>query len=333
MDIEFETILAESFNQAYTNNVPISTSEANNINEIFVGNEVKTECIICYEDNNPCIKCFQCTAVYCKLCLTKIASESNKCICAIDIRANYSKLKKYNQDLIKKAIDNKIKKDKMKQTTSNIKNNNKKKNDNKNDNDNKKNNKKNDNNHNNTQQNQNSLNMINYNDNYYDTLSSDDNNSNNSDNSDNSDNSSNYNSNSNSNNINTNNYNSDSSLTLKLNYLKDLTDNNIYNIDFKSFCNKVGNTIPNFDYFWDYQNKQLTFYAIPNRNQELKNIVFNYTILNSENQGEIYVWILELLALPFNTFKEKWNTIADIMPKITNNNKIDMISKIVELCK
>ena len=318
MDVEFETILAESFNQAYTNNVPISTSEANNINEIFVGNEVKTECIICYEDNNPCIKCFQCTAVYCKLCLTKIASESNKCICAIDIRANYSKLKKYNQDLIKKAIDNKIKQDKMKQNTLNK---NKKKNNKKNENDNNKNY--------NTQQNQNSLNMINYNDNYNDTLSSDDN----SDNSDNSNNSSNYSSNYNSNNINTNNYNSDSSLTLKLNYLKDLTDNNIYNIDFKSFCNKVGNTIPNFDYFWDYQNKQLTFYAIPNRNQELKNIVFNYTILNSENQGEIYVWILELLELPFNTFKQKWNTIADMMPKITNNNKIDMISKIVDLCK
>lgn len=318
MDVEFETILAESFNQAYTNNVPISTSEANNINEIFVGNEVKTECIICYEENNPCIKCFQCTAVYCKLCLTKIASESNKCICAIDIRANYSKLKKYNQDLIKKARDNKNKKDKIKQTTLNK-------------------NKKNDNNkNNNTQQNQNSLNMINYNNNYNDnnndndndndTLNSD-NNNNNSDSDNNSDNSNTYNSNDNSN------YNSDSSLTLKLNYLKDLTDNNIYNIDFKSFCNKVGNTIPNFDYFWDYQHKKLTFYAIPNHSQDLKNIVFNYTILNSENQGEIYVWILELLSLPFNTFKQKWNTIADIMPKITNNNKIDMISKIVELCK
>jgi hypothetical protein len=313
MDVEFETILAESFNQAYTNNVPISTSEANNINEIFVGNEVKTECIICYEDNNPCIKCFQCTAVYCKLCLTKIASESNKCICAIDIRANYSKLKKYNQDLIKKVRDNKIKQDKIKQTTSNNKNNKKNKNDKHNNNN---------NNNKNTQQNQNNLNTINYNDNYNDN---DNNNNTNSDN--NSDNSNTYNSNDNSN------YNSDSSLTLKLNYLKDLTDNNIYNIDFKSFCNKVGNTIPNFDYFWDYQHKKLTFYAIPNHSQDLKNIVFNYTILNSENQGEIYVWILELLALPFNTFKEKWNTIADMMPKITNNNKIDMISKIVELCK
>ena len=44
MDIEFERILAESFNNTNNNNnVPISTSEANNVNEIFVGNEVKTE--------------------------------------------------------------------------------------------------------------------------------------------------------------------------------------------------------------------------------------------------------------------------------------------------
>jgi hypothetical protein len=103
MDNDFERILAESFNNAANayNNIPISTSEANNVNDIFVGNEVKTECIICYEDNIPCIKCFQCTAVYCKDCLTKIASESNKCICGIEIKSNYSKLKKYNQDLIK----------------------------------------------------------------------------------------------------------------------------------------------------------------------------------------------------------------------------------------
>ena len=52
MDNEFERILAESFNN-YNNNVPISISEANNVNDIFVGNEVKTECIICYEENIP----------------------------------------------------------------------------------------------------------------------------------------------------------------------------------------------------------------------------------------------------------------------------------------
>ena len=100
---DFERALAESFNNAYNNNVPISTSEANNVNDIFVGNEVKTECIICYEEDSPCIKCFQCTAVYCKTCLTKIASESNKCICSIDIRNNYSKLKTIQSKFNKKS--------------------------------------------------------------------------------------------------------------------------------------------------------------------------------------------------------------------------------------
>ena len=96
---DFERALAESFNNAYNSNVPISTTEANNVNDIFVGNEVKTECIICYEENMPCIKCFQCTAVYCKTCLTKIASESNKCICSINFKNNYCNLKKYNQNI------------------------------------------------------------------------------------------------------------------------------------------------------------------------------------------------------------------------------------------
>ena len=313
MDVEFERILNESFNNS-NNNIPISTSEANNVNDIFVGNEVKTECIICYEDNIPCIKCFQCTAVYCKLCLTKIASDSNKCICAIQIKSNYSILKKYNQDLIKKTRDNKIKQDKLKIKEEQIKKQ-------------IKNNEQNLNNSNNTTNTNTNTNNNNNNNNT-------NNNNNNTNNNNTNNNNNNNNTNNNNNNTNNNNRNNtDSSLTLKLDFLKDLTDNKIYNIDFKSFCNKIGNNIPNFDYFWDYQNKTLTFYTVPNHNQELKNIIFNYNILNSENQGEIYIWILEILELPFNTFKKRWNTIADIMPQITNNNKTVMISKIVDICK
>ena len=122
MDVEFERILSESFNNSSNNNIPISTSEANNVNDIFVGNEVKTECIICYEDNIPCIKCFQCTAVYCKLCLTKIASDSNKCICAIQIKSNYSILKKYNSTLspVANAVLHTFTKDNTLNTTQNI---------------------------------------------------------------------------------------------------------------------------------------------------------------------------------------------------------------------
>ena len=84
---------------------------------------------------------------------------------------------------------------------------------------------------------------------------------------------------------------------------------------------------------WDYQHKTLTFYTVPNTNQELKNIVINYNILNAEYQAEIYVYILELLKLPFSQFKKNWNKIADIFPKITENNKTLLVSNIVEICR
>ena len=283
MDVDFENILAESFNNAYyNNNIPISTTEANNVNDIFVGNEVKTECIICYEEQVPCIKCFQCTALYCKICLTKIASESNKCICAIQIKSNYSKLKQYNQDLIKKAREEqeKKKKEQSNKNTQKLNTNN-----------------TNINNNNNT-----NLNSIN-------------NNNNNSINTNNSSNSSNTN------------------LNIKLEFLKDLTNNNIYNINFKSFKTEYGENIPNFDYLWDYTNKKLIFYAVPNYNQEINNIEINYNILNAEFQAEIYVWILQLLNLPFNKFMQTWNKIAKLMPTITSNNKTLIVSNIVHMCK
>ena len=271
-DSDFERILAESFNHSYNNNIniPISTSEANNVNDIFVGNEVKTECIICYEENIACIKCFKCTAVYCKICLTKIASESNKCICASEIKANYSKLKKYNQDLIKKSREIKEKREREIQ------------------------------NHNN-RHNSITLATTNINTNtYINNIRNILNNGTNAN--------SNANANANANARNSNKgSNTDSNLTLKLAFLKDLGDNKIYNIDFKSFCNQNGgrnNNTPNFDYLWDYNNKTLTFYSVPNTNNDLKNIVFNYNTLDAENQGEIYVWILQLLKLPFNEFKK-----------------------------
>ena len=315
---DFERALAESFNNAYNSNVPISTSEANNVNDIFVGNEVKTECIICYEENIPCIKCFQCTAVYCKTCLTKIASDSNKCICSINFKNNYCNLKKYNQNLIKNArlqkeklekekkekekkekvekekkekekkekVEKEKKEKKQKEEDRNININNNKNLNNKNLNNN--------NNHFNAE----TINNYLINENNY-----------------------------------TNDYNStDTNLNLKLEFLEDLKNHKIYNIDLKSFCNKIDNTTPNFDYYWDYTDKKLTFYHIPNRNNDVKNIVFDYTILNAENQAELYIWILQLLNLPLSEYKKKWNKISDIMPKITKKNKIDMMNKIIALC-
>jgi len=307
---DFERVLAESFNNAHNNNVPISTSEANNVNDIFVGNEVKTECIICYEEHIACIKCFKCTAVYCKICLTKIASESNKCICAIEIKANYSKLKKYNQDLIKKSRETQ---------TQNINN---------------RNNSITTNTYN--RNNSNANNNLNANHNY-NTNSNSNSNSNtntrlNSNTNTNTNTNNRLNSNTNTNtNANNRLNNTDSNLTLKLSFLKDLTDNKIYNIDFSTVSNN-NNYKQNIDYSWDYTNNKLTFYSIPNNN-ELKNIVFNYNTLNAENQGEIYVWILNILNLSFNEFKKKWNKIADIIPQITDNNKTIMIRNVVDICR
>ena len=296
---DFERALSESFNNAYNNNVPISTSEANNVNDIFVGNEVKTECIICYEDDRPCIKCFQCTAVYCKTCLTKIASESNKCICSIDIKNNYCNLKTYNQNLIKKAREEKEIKDKKEKQQRDKKN--------KNTHSQNSNYNKNNNNKNSYTQNSNNTNTI-LNNNFNADLIN------------------NY-------LINETNSNStDFNLNLKLNFLEDLKNNKIYNIDFKSFCNKIDSSTPNFDYYWDYTDKTLTFYHIPNTNNDIKNIVFDYTILDAENQAELYIWILQLLKLPLSKYKQKWNTISNIMPKITTNNKINMIHKIITIC-
>jgi len=313
---DFERVLAESFTNAVnnTNDIPISTSEANNVNDIFVGNEVQTECIICYEENIQCINCFQCTAIYCKICLTKIASDSNKCICGIDIRQNYSQLKQYNQNLIKKAILNKKKIEKTKrdkaqrdkaqrdkaqlnkvQLDQNMRNN------------------KNTNNRNaNSNKNANSNSTI-IDTNYINNFILNDNDNDN---------------------ITEYIYNStDTNLNLKLDFLKELTDNKIYNIDFKSFRNEIGNTIPNFKYKWDYIAKTLTFYTVPDNNKDLKNIVFNYTILQAESQAELYIWILEILKLPFPEFKKNWNKIATIMPTITTSNKTVLVNKIVELCK
>ena len=101
MATDIERILNISFNDEYNRltSRKISTSEAENISIIFrnVNITIKSECLICSDENIECIKCFQCTAIYCKECLTKIASDFNKCSsCSIEIKSNYSRLTSYN---------------------------------------------------------------------------------------------------------------------------------------------------------------------------------------------------------------------------------------------
>ncbi len=114
--MDLESILNQTFNDEYTRlaNKPISTSETKNVDDIFANIDNITECIICSNDDRICIKCFQCTAYYCKECLTKIASDFNKCSsCSIKIKENYTKFKDHNQELqeqlqIEKAIANSL---------------------------------------------------------------------------------------------------------------------------------------------------------------------------------------------------------------------------------
>ena len=98
---DLDRAFIQSFNDEYNKimNREVSTSENTNVDNIFKYININSECIICYDENVPCLKCYQCTANYCKICLTKIASDNNKCICGIDIKKNYNKIKKVNIEL------------------------------------------------------------------------------------------------------------------------------------------------------------------------------------------------------------------------------------------
>ena len=114
MATDIERVIQQSFTEAYTNNDPISTSETSKVNDIFENIVNTLECIICCDEEKTCVKCFKCTALYCKECLIKIASEFNKCsTCNVEIKGNYNKIKECNIELqeqyqIEKAIADSI---------------------------------------------------------------------------------------------------------------------------------------------------------------------------------------------------------------------------------
>ena len=102
--MSFESLLNEALNQTFNDdytritNRPLGNSEAKNIDDVFQTITNIEECLICCDDDKICIKCFQCTAFYCKTCLIKIASDFNKCsTCNVSIKDNYKKLKIYNE--------------------------------------------------------------------------------------------------------------------------------------------------------------------------------------------------------------------------------------------
>ena len=344
MATDIERAIQQSFTEAYTNNEPISTSETSKVNDIFENIVNTLECIICCDEEKTCVKCFKCTALYCKECLIKIASEFNKCsTCSVEIKGNYNKIKECNIELqeqyqIEKAIADSI----NEFITSN------KKNKNKNNNiiDKKKPNSKNDNiicekpkynekiikkvnNHldgdgdgyGNEELENTSLNTsfrplfkINNNSKKH-TDTTRNNNSNNS-----------------------NNNNPNSLINKKKEYLEDLRNNKIYNIDFKTYINSVSSNKPNYSFEWDYINKTLTFYTLCNDKNDCMNIVLKYTILDSMFQAELYPWINYILKNSVSVFKNKWNQIAKKINNVTkqndsNSERIRILKEIIDICK
>ena len=344
MATDIERAIQQSFTEAYTNNDPISTSETSKVNDIFENIVNTLECIICCDEEKTCVKCFKCTALYCKECLIKIASEFNKCsTCNVEIKGNYNKIKECNIELqeqyqIEKAIADSI----NEFITSNKKNNN----------NNSKNDSKNIKNSNSKNDNKKIIKKVN---NHLDR--NDGNDGNDGDGDEELENTSlntsfrplfkiNNNTtkkldttrNNNSNNSNNSNTNPNSLINKKKEYLEDLKNNKIYNIDFKTYINSVSSNKPNYSFEWDYINKTLTFYTLCNDKNDCINIVLKYTILDSIFQAELYPWINYILKNSLTVFKNKWNQIAKKINNVTkqndsNSERIRILKEIIDICK
>ena len=318
MSIDLESILNQTFNDEYNRMTkkPIGNSEASNINNIFININTITECLICCDDDKICIKCFQCTATYCKVCLIKIASDFNKCsTCGITIKDNYKKLKEYNQELqeqleIEKAISNSLNSFISSNSTSTkneVKDNTK-------------------DNTNNTNKpirpNKPNKSNTNINLNLKPSLMNifKINNKNNKNNE-----------NSHTSNSNTDDDDNNNIFNNKKTFIEDLREDKIYNINFTSYINEVSQNKPNYSYELDHYNKILTFYALCNQNNDFINIIVNYNILKSTFQSVLYIWLNEIVKCSINIFKIKWNKIAikineaELHPNLINKMSLQNI--------
>jgi hypothetical protein len=119
-------------------------------------------------------------------------------------------------------------------------------------------------------------------------------------------------------------------------------NNNIYNIDFKTYINDNSSNKPNFNYEWNYDNKTLTFSPFINQshqshqNDDLINIIIKYSILDARFQAELYVWLLNILNTQSTIFKSKWNSLANKINNFKSKNKIEikkLMSEIIKICE
>jgi hypothetical protein len=370
--MSFESLLNQALNQTFNDeytriaNRPLGNSESKNIDDVFETITNVEECLICCDDDKICIKCFQCTAFYCKPCLIKIASDFNKCsTCNVTIKDNYKKLKEYNQDLqdtlqYEKAIANSLNEyisssaNKNKTTKPirparplqlKLKNES-------------------------PQSNKNIANRIS---NKNTKTESDDSDSDSDDSSSDSDANDNENEHNKKNNDKTklnksarknknNNakgnlkpslmnifksnknekketkndesynmnfkYNNTSNiLDRKQNYLDDLRNDKIYNINFTSYISEISPNKPNYTYEWNHTDKTLNFYALCNNNNDFINIVVNYNILKATFQSVLYVWLNEIVKCSFNIFKVKWNNLATKINHFSTKSEDDVTVK------
>lgn len=356
MSIDLESIINQSFNDEYNrmSTIPLGNTEAKNVNDIFMNIDNITECMICCDDDKPCIKCFQCTAYYCKGCLIKIASDFNKCSsCSVNLKENYKKLKEYNEELqetlqYEKAIANSLNEYTKNVTKFTGGNGNRNSNNDRNSNHN--------NNHNDT-------------DNIYNSDSSDSsdeeeqvfhsrndkpkNNAqkNNSKNEKNKktnlkpslmnlfktknksgtdnlgiDNAYSTNSANHANNAYTTNnrnhvdiYNNTSNIIdTKQEFIRSLREDKIYNINFTSYITEISVNKPNYTYEWNHINNTLSFYSLCNQNNDFISIVVNYNILKATFQSVLYIWLNEIVKCSMSMFKIKWNKIATKINNISS---------------
>ena len=358
MSIDLEAILNQSVNDEYNriSNIPIGNAESKNIDNIFKNIQNITECLICCEDSKPCIKCHQCTAYYCKVCLIKIASDFNKCsTCGVNLKENYKKIKTYNEELqdtllLEKAIANSLNdyvpngNGKNGNGNGNGKNSNSKNsntnnsetiyNDSDEDEDEDEDEDKNKNKDKKSKpkpKNKNKLNLKPSLMNMFKKKNQSKKSNNNDDDNENNDNNENnkYDKN---NNINIIDKNRD--------YINAIREDKIYNINFTSYVNEISPNKPNYTFEWNHTNKTLTFYSLCNQNNEFINIIINYNILQATFQSVLYLWLTEIVKLPLNSFKTKWNKLADKINNMSSrtdnisNQEIKKFTKeIVAICK
>ena len=343
MSTDLESILNQTFNDEYNRiaSRPIGNSEEKHINDIFVNINNITECLICCDDDKDCIKCFQCTAYYCKGCLVKIASDFNKCsTCGVTIKDNYNKLKEYNQELqeqleIEKAIANSLNSFIEKQDLRNPARKNEDLRNSSHTHISEDSDSENEQNKNTSKttiklKNKNNHVKINLKPSLMNKLNGNTNNDND-----------NYNEENNENNKLNQFYEYNKHIYCNKNtFIEDLREDKVYNIDFKSFINEISPNKPNYSYELNHNFKTITFYALCNQNKDFTNIIINYNILKSTFQSVLYIWLNEICKCSFNTFKTKWNSIATKINAMSlrndniSNQEIKKFTKeIINLCK